>query len=483
MTDQAQKSDWRMVRRMALGTPVWNSRLDTVMLAAALGFYGLTAAPVLAPLKAGKALTFHPLISAQLIAFAVFGAYGMVGALNGGWRMLPVTLRERSAAVWLLLVAFPVAMSGVLAVMAAGLATALGWIAPSAFPERALALFAVHALICEVLALAIVLIGDWPTELGWMFKAGIKNWRAMLLSLMFAATMLGGIFLGGKALAIAGFAVPGALVALALGAALLPITVRFARLDKRADQESLLGLLEEWLRLSGLRLGGWRGHILIEVGRTLAMGTLFVAIFWLIGRMIALQVGGVQSDFSKGLRTGASLGTTLVPWLQPGMIAALMSGVSLQYTMRQRRMVLTLPGGGRLIAVTHLAVFATVFAIALPFALPAISALSKGWLLLGVGTLLMLGFSLVWLAVLLRVVSYADILKSSLLFLLPTVTVGIFAVDTLHHMQWAENFWVVLAAVGFALIGAGSWWITCLLWRSRRPYRAWPLMTSRWRGA
>jgi len=459
---------WRLVGMPQLGGN-WVGWMIIIIIIGIIGAIGAAS-------FSSKANDHVPLVSAELLPLFTYLLYMLTGPINNNWRALPVTATERRTAAWVHVSLVPMLL-GLLSTIFTVLMGELVLHIP--LLRLAPAIFGVQAVLLQLFALSIVLLANWPDSMAWFWTVSHRQLRDWLVAFLFTVTMLIGLLDGGALVAIPGIGLPATALAILLCAALLPITRRYARLDL-AQSETQFALPALF---TGPVLRGWSGHFLWQAGFTTAItlgGALLI--------VVALQI--IPSPLVQHQRAGDGLailnnGPALA--LIPVMVGVFVANICLQYQMRQRRLLLSLPRGGLLLMITPVftalvGIFWTVMLMLLlipvhaawwHYALPSIAA----------------GVAMVYLALALnlRATRYADLLLASLAAGLPSGIIGVLIGSSFddgpkHHDFVTPHIPLItiIACIAALLAIALCRW---LIRTSRKPYRPWPLTQSRWRGA
>lgn len=416
------------------------------------------------------------LVSAEFLPLFTYLLYMLTGPINNNWRALPVTAIERRTAVWVHISLLPM-MLALLSTLFAVLMSEFVLHAP--LFQVAFAIFGVQAVLLQVFALSIVLLANWPDSMSWFWTMGHRQLRDWVVALLFIVAMFVGSLHGSALVALPGIGLPATALAILLCAALLPITRRYARLDV-AQSGSQFTLPELF---TGPVLRGWGGHFLRQAGFTTAI---------ILGGALPITVASLFIPSSVGNRHNLGSSMSLfdngpVLALIPAMVGVFVANIGLQYQMRQRRLLLSLPRGGLLLMITPAfnAFLGMFWAVLLLW--PIAHNHTALWYYAPMSVAAGVAMIYFGLALNLRATRYIDLLVGSLAAALPSGMIGgLIGVGVgegrKHHDLIAPHVTLITVASSVTALGAIA---TCrwLIQRSRKPYRPWPLTPSRWRGA
>jgi|GEM_PF-2594727 len=477
---------WRQVWRLITGLRpfgrVGNTVANLVILAAfvLVGFADLVVAsePDM-PLSPGT-LWF---------VLLVYGLHVSGGLLNRGWRELPVTTRERRAAAWLMVSGVPLLLAVVVGLADLALASLTrhgGMAGPS------VALFALRALVIESYALAAIVLGNWPGTMDHYWQVTQRQARDWLMIGVMFAIMVAVARFGSALAALGGNSWPVALATVVATALLLPLAQRVIRLDR---PNTAAGLLGGWADRAGglptIRWSGWRGHF----GRT----TVRVLVIWALAMAYGAAVLAfaqmhqshltASAAYKAGFALGATFGASSALWLVPAVVGGMIAAISQQYLLRARVMLLSLPGGDRLVLITPAYSLAVAFAATLLVVSPWLGKDQHLALHLVTGAAVALAAVQGLLALNLGVVSYAGLLRNGAIFAPIGGVVGFAgalvedgkaAWLTIFAQTW---FWLALIAAALLLAVVATGLCRWQLSAGRKPYRPWPGAGGGWRGA
>ena len=457
------RPNWRRVWRLARAPQLWGKWWQ--------GGLALLAVSGMCLLGADTALEgYHRhhtivMMGVEFLCFLTMFTYMMSGPANNGWRFLPVTSADRRAAAWINVSLLPLVVALVSSVAGGGLA---------------LAIFGVVGLLVQVLGTTCILVGSWPDNFGWWMQAGQRGPREWVISAVLLVCMLGGMLGGGRLIVIPGIGLPSALLALGLCSANYGLAQRFARLDGTTGERVPN---RQWL--PDLHLRGWSGHFIGQAARltliVMAIGAWLAFTVKVVPSLTGQHLGAV--DLGNALRLSPITGTGAATEYMPAMAAVFTAMMMTQYLLRSRRLLLTLPQGKLLVLVTP-AFNATLTFIAVACLMGRDITAQPGWPVhLALGGLCALAFTYAFYALQLRVTRVFDIMLSSFAITIPIGVISFIFVDAQeHHRSLSINpAFVSLAAV--IVLALSLYACVWLLRFSRKPYRPWPLVQSRWRGA
>lgn len=428
----------------------------------------------------------HHLSGLGMIWFVLLSYILHVGAglANRTWRVLPVSLRERRAAAWVLVAVLPLLLD-LLATL--GGAVVIGLIERDhGVAQRALGLFGMRGLAMESYAALAICLGNWPASAAHLSQLDRRQPRDWL--------MLGVLGLIGVALAIGTdsvMALPGAApvtsgLAIALCAGLLPVALRMARLDQQPQASGAFdGLAESVTRRYGLRFAGWPGHFARQALRTagiwVAMAAFVGVFLWLLPAPAATDTA--DAAFRAGMRAGATLGTASAEWIMPAMAATLIAIMTQQYLFRARLLLLALPRGDVLVMITPLFNASLAFVATLALVWPVVIA-TPGWgEKLGVSLLYALAMVHLALALNLRSTSYAHVMANALVLGVAGGGAGFVGAMAANEPQRVDACLPIVGAMSLVVLVASLVWCRWQLRHGRSLYRPWPGSAGTWRAA
>jgi len=463
------RPNWRRVWRLARAPQLWGKWWQGGL--ALLGVCGMCLLGADTALEGYHRHHTIVMMGVEFLCFLTMFTYMMSGPANNGWRFLPVTSADRRAAAWINVSLLPLVVALVSSVAGGGLA---------------LAIFGVVGLLVQVLATTCILVGSWPDNFGWWMQAGQRGPREWAISVMFGACMLGGMLGGGRLIAIPGIGLPSALLAVGLCAVNYGLAQRFARLDGTTGARVPDRRSPAYLRLPVLHLRGWSGHFIGQAARTaliIMAGGLWL---YLMGRFLPAVAphGNGDGDFNKGLRVGMSFGiTSAAPQFVPAGAACFAAMIMTQYLLRSRRLLLTLPQGKLLVLVTPAFNAGLSFALVAGLMAHSITA-QPGWPVhLAVSGLCALAFIYAFYVLQLRVTRVFDIMLNALAVGFPIGVIGYFVGAEMAHPHSLSINPALVSLAAVIVLALSLYACVWLLRFSRKPYRPWPLVQSRWRGA
>ncbi|HEY6813998.1 MAG TPA: hypothetical protein VI168_00530 [Croceibacterium sp.] len=460
---------WRISLRLLGALRLGSVGTELALLLGLVAFLALNNAAALG--SGSKPALSH---GGLLLAMLTYLLFAWTGPANAGWHRLPVSRDERGAAAWLLVGVIPLLLDLVSCLLAA-LLLRIG--DRSLDANHLLTLFGLQGLLTQGMAGATIVFGQWPQTRSRFLTVSGRKPAGWLMVCMIGILLIGGALVAGSVEAPEGLGVFATLATLAVGAALLPLSTRFARLDPPlAGDRTELHAWHERLRLSG-----WSGHFSRETTRSLA-----VAGFVVISGLIVLEL----MPFAEvGHRPGAVPPPPLrsafaQAWAGPALTGAFAAAASSLLLMRQRRTVLCLPGGELLVLLTP-AYCALLGFLPVAFALtPVEVAAPSMWLgQVATGALVALALAYALLAGMLRSTTTAQVLLTGIAVTMAGSLLGAVALiaATLPGGTDTVTPWVASASALALIVGFGA----CVLQlrRSRGPYQLWPLVPVRWNSA
>ena len=228
------------------------------------------------------------------------------GIANAGWLYLPVSDRERRAAAWLIVSVVPL-----LFVLASCLlaAAAIGIAGRPVDLDSGLSLFGFHGLVAQAMALAAILFGTWPQTLAGFNSLSQRKPNDWVMASSMVGLFVTAAFFGGRFAANGGMGAPLAFAALAASAILLPLTLRFARLEPKAGAEASAKLA--WYERR--RFSGYRGFFALEAGRSVGFTLLMLASVLFMSWMLPFTTFADNND-DNGLPMAAAFSSS---WIGP----------------------------------------------------------------------------------------------------------------------------------------------------------------------
>jgi hypothetical protein len=406
------------------------------------------------------------------------------GLANRAWRVLPVSLRERRAAAWVLVAVLPLVLDLVATLGGAVAIAALE--GDHAVAQRALALFGLRGMAMESYAALAICLGNWPASAAYLSQLDRRQPRDWLM-LIIAGLLCVALAVGADPImarpALAPFT---SAMAIALCAVLLPISLRLVRLDAQVQPKGAFdGVAETITRRYGLRFAGWPGHFARQALRTAAIWIGMVAFFGVIVWLLPAPASTDTPDaaFRAGMRAGATLGTASAEWIMPAMAAALIAIMTQQYLFRARLMLLTLPRGGLLVMITPLFNASLAWVATLALVWPALIA-TPGWVEKLVASLLYaLAMVHLALALNLRATSYAHVMVNSLVLGVTGGGAGFVGAMAAHEPQRIEAYLPMIGAMSLVVLAGSLVWCHWQLRHGRSLYRPWPGSAGTWRAA
>jgi len=459
---------WRLFRAPQFGGK-WQAWV------AILVVVGLTGAMTAAAFRP-KADADIPLVSVEFLTLMTYLIYMLLGPINNVWRSLPSSAKERKTTIWLYVSVVPLLLLS----CSVGLTLIICELAFKAnITYRATAIFGVQGLILQTFVLLIVLCANWPDSLSWFWTMSQRQLRDWLLAFTFIVITMIGTLEGRAIILVKNIGLPSTILTILLCIALLPVTRRFVRIDVPISD----GSFALPATISRLQLRGWRGHLLKQALMTTAI-VAFVTLSFALGTMILpSEPTSPRATFALHPVLTDGLAVALVPV----MMGIFVASVGLQYMMRQRRLLLSLPRGGMLLTLTP-AFNATLAMVLTAAMLPVLTKGGTDWLTYVLPSIA-IGAAMVYilLALNLRATSYGDVMLAGVAAGFPTGIIGVLLGLSHDHEHRVTDvikcyFWVI--TIG-ALVVAVLALLACrwLIRRSRKPYRPWPLTHSRWRGA
>jgi hypothetical protein len=474
---------WRMITGLRPFGRLGNAVVNLTIFAAfvLVGFADLLVSANERDLPFAPGLTWFALLG--------YGLHIGGGLLNRGWRELPVTTRERRAAAWLLISGVPLLLA--LAVSAASLVIAvLSHHAGLAGPS--LGVFTLRALVVESYALVAITLGNWPGTMDHYWQITQRQARDWLMVGTMIAIMIAATSYGNAVIKMGWTAWPLTLVVVVATGMLLPLAQRVIRLDRPVAPSGLIGTLADrtgWLPI--IRWSGWRGHFGRITLRTLVIWTLAMAYFGAVVAFVGAHHArsAASSAYNRGFAIGATFGASSALWVMPAVVGGFIAMISQQYMLRGRLMLLSLPGGDRLVLATPAYSLAIAFAATLLIESPWLGREHDLVLHLIAAAAVALAAVQGLLALNLGVVSYAGLMRNALVFAPIGGLVGFIAAMAQDgKVAWLQVFaqawfWPALT-VGALVCAAGATWLC--RWQldaGRNPYRPWPGAGGGWRGA